>query len=426
MNAGFISPTFRVLEVNWEHDYEMVKLGVPTVMGYLYRAGHRDLRQWDFDAQVCDSIEEDPTSFDLRAYFDEAAVKGFMDGTDDSLRAQTEKILDTLGVVERDIFGISLSAVLDRIVNVVALAAIGQCISKVLKERYPNCTTIFGGLQVSPESLHEGYYKRFMEECPYIDYSFMRMVSVETVQMFRNIWEHKPLRMKNLPSVIRREVNSDGKSQILMGNTTNDLDVDLHSMEVDMHDKHHRSHTQAGAAAKAASTVSAATALGEKNGMFAASSLVRHREPVTPISYEKTHHEDGTEVSAREASDGFDYSTIPARVPIFDPELVDRFRYTGQQIMKRFHFDKEMLLRFSRFENDRIVVLPHIFVKGCNAPCGFCTYAYRPIEGEDVISTVEGLKFLSETYNCKHFHFVAIKRKFIIRHLFHECKIINT
>src|SRR5205814_970271 len=86
--------------------------------------------------------------------------------------------------------------------------------------------------------------------------------------------------------------------------------------------------------------------------------------------------------------------------------LVERFRKSGLQIMKKFQFDKEQLLRFSRFENDRIVVLPHIFVRGCNAPCGFCGYAYKPIEGEDIIQTVEGLKWLSETYGCKHFHFL--------------------
>ncbi len=71
MSAGFISPTFRVLEMNWEHDYEMVKLGVPTLMGHLYRLGHRDLSHWDFDAQICDACAEDPTAFDLRQYFDQ-------------------------------------------------------------------------------------------------------------------------------------------------------------------------------------------------------------------------------------------------------------------------------------------------------------------------------------------------------------------
>ena len=52
------------------------------------------------------------------------------------------------------------------------------------------------------------------------------------------------------------------------------------------------------------------------------------------------------------------------------------------------------------------MVLPHIFVRGCNAPCGFCTYAYSKIEGEDVAETIAGLRFLSETYDCKHFHFL--------------------
>ena len=40
---------------------------------------------------------------------------GFLDGTNDALRPQTEKFLRVLGVTEKSIFGISLSAVLDRI-----------------------------------------------------------------------------------------------------------------------------------------------------------------------------------------------------------------------------------------------------------------------------------------------------------------------
>jgi radical SAM superfamily enzyme YgiQ (UPF0313 family) len=110
------------------------------------------------------------------------------------------------------------------------------------------------------------------------------------------------------------------------------------------------------------------------------------------------------------------WDTIPAAVPVFDPKLVDKFRYSGLQIMKRFHFDADTMLRFSRFENDRIVVLPHIFIRGCNAPCGFCTYAYSKIEGEDLEATVAGLKFLSERYNCKHFHFLNTQINSVYRY----------
>src|SRR5262245_30950512 len=148
MNVGFISPSFRPLEQNWQHDFEMAKLGVPTVIGHLVRRGHRDFAHWDFDAELCAAIEKDPAAFDLRAYFDPARVAGFLAGTDETLRAQTERIVDTLGVTEREIYGISLAAVLDRIVNVMAIGAIGQCMAKVLKERFPSCAIVLGGLQV--------------------------------------------------------------------------------------------------------------------------------------------------------------------------------------------------------------------------------------------------------------------------------------
>lgn len=414
MNAGFISPSFRSLEMLWQDDFEMVKLGVPTFMGFFYRAGHHDIAHWDFDAQICVALEQDPNAFDLTRYFDAVAVKGFLTGTDSSLRAQTEKLLDTLGVREREIFGISLSAVQDKIAHVVANAALGQCMALVLKERYPNCTIVFGGIQASPDSIHERYYRQFMEECPQIDYCRIGWGDETAVQLFRNIWRGTPEANHVLHNVLYRDI--PGTGSIRMGKPPNEgmrLDSDLRpsqgtSQSADWRhgpskseQLHHRAHTKSGALAQSESAIIAATALAGTT--LPASSLVRRN--AATIRYDETHHPDGTEISAIEA-DPVDYSTIPARVPIFDPNLVDQFRYTGVQIMKRFRFDEEMLLRFSRHENDKIVVLPHIFVRGCNAPCGFCGDAYNPIKGEDIIQTVEGLKFLSETYNCKHFHFL--------------------
>lgn len=418
MNAGFISPSFRSLEMFWQDDFEMVKLGVPTFMGFLYRAGHRDIEHWDFDAQVCAAIEKDPNAFDLARYFDAAAVKGFLTGADSSLRAQTEKLMDTLGVREKECFGISLSAVQDKIAHVVANAALGQCMAVVLKERYPNCTIVFGGIQASPDSIHERYYRQFMEECPQIDYARIGWGDETAVQLFRNIWRGAHSANSALHNVLYRERGIPGPAGIRMGRQPSSgmlIDPDIKSPHnlsptnntdwrhgpPKSEQAHHRAHTKSGALAQAESAVAAATALAGTT--LPASSLVRRNGGA--IRYEDTHHADGTEISAREA-DLVDYSTLPARVPIFDPNLVDQFRYSGLQIMKRFRFDEELLLRFSRYENDRIVVLPHIFVRGCNAPCGFCGDAYNPIKGEDIIQTVEGLKFLSETYNCKHFHFL--------------------
>lgn len=406
-SLGFISPTFRVLEMNWEHDYEMVKLGVPTIMGHLYRLGYRDIEHWDFDAQVCEACAEDPAAFDLRQYFDQALVRGFLDGTDDTLRPQTEKLLRVLGVTEKAVFGLSLSAVLDRIVNVMALAAVAQCLAKVLREQYPKSAIVIGGLQASPPSTQPGIYRQIMEECPAIDYAFVGYVEAVTVQVLRNIWRGEHARNRSLgPRVLHRAEDGTVRFGDEPGQRRADLDPDLWGLSGLR--KGVAEHTNIGANAMAAAGGLTEQAV---SGVIAAQQLARRKA----VADETRHHPapegsraadfELTDLSAKEAGDHA-YDTIPAAVPVFDPKLVDHFRYSGRQIMKRFHFDKETALKFSRFEGDRIVVLPHIFIRGCNAPCGFCTYAYTKIEGEDLAQTVAGLKFLSETYDCKHFHFL--------------------
>lgn len=408
MNIGFISPTFRVLEMNWEHDYEMVKLGVPTLMGHLYRLGHRDLEHWDFDAQVCELCAEDPDAFDLRQYFDQNLVSGFLAGTDDTLRAQTERLLAVLGVTEKSIFGISLSAVLDRIVNVMALAAVGQCIARVLRERYPKSAIIIGGLQASPDSTQPAIYQRIMQECPAIDYAFVGHTEAITIQVFRNIWSGDHARNRLLgPRVIYRA--ADG-SVCFGGHPTDAAEAEALGADILTLSglrKGVPEHTNIGANAMAA-----AGGLAEQPAaLVAAQQLMRRKTVVDGVLHvpapegSKASDFERTDLSAEEAG-AHAYDTIPAAVPVFDPKLVEHFRYSGRQIMKRFHFDRETMLKFSRFEDDRIVVLPHIFIRGCNAPCGFCSYAYTRIEGEDLAQTVAGLRFLSETYGCKHFHFL--------------------
>ena len=411
MNAGFISPTFRVLEVNWEHDYEMVKLGVPTILGHFYRLGHRDIEHWDFDAQICEACAEDPSAFDLRQYFDQNLVRGFLAGTDDTLRAQTEKLLDTLGVREKAVFGISLSAVLDRIANVMALAAVGQCMAKVLKERYPRCAVIFGGIQASPDSTHPRLYEQLMNECAAIDYAFVGQVEAALIQLFRNVWNGHPEKNRQLS---HRVLYRDETGAVRFSETPPDglesYDPDLRTLSGLR--KGLAVHTNLGAAAVLGESCETD---GAKSDVIAPTSLLRDRTHVPAPAGSRAGDFSLTDLDAREAG-AHEWEKIPAAVPVFDKNLVDRFRYSGLQIMKRFHFNRDLMLRFSRFENDRIVVLPHIFVRGCNAPCGFCTYAYTKIEGEDVAETVAGLKFLSETYNCRHFHFLNTQINSVYRY----------
>lgn len=374
MTIGFISPSFRVLEINWTHDYEMVKLGAPTVMGHLRRAGHTDVAHWDFDAQICAAMEDDPQAFDLRAYFDAEAVRAFLAGESDGLRAQTEKLLDTLGVRACRVYGISLSAVIDRVVNVRAMANLAHCMAKVLKERHPGCAIVLGGLQIAPNTLHRQYYREFMEACRELDYCYVGKSGIAAVQLLRNIVNGEHDRCGGIPNVVYR----DATGGVRFGEGI-DFDADLARLDAEFEPER-----------------------GVKPPVspVRADSLVRREASDAVHPYELADDGDARQIGPQE------YESVPANVPIFDPQLVDQFRYSGLQIMKRFRFDEELMLRFSRFENDRIVVLPHIFVRGCNAPCGFCSYAYTKIQGEEIAQTVAGLRFLSETYQCKSFHFL--------------------
>jgi MoaA/NifB/PqqE/SkfB family radical SAM enzyme/radical SAM superfamily enzyme YgiQ (UPF0313 family) len=404
MSIGFISPTFRVLELNWEHDYEMVKLGVPTFMGYLYRAGHTECEHWDFDAHICETAAIDDTAFDLRQYFDEELVRGFLSGTDDTLRAQTERLLDTLGVTRKAIYGLSLSAVLDRIANVMALGRVTQCIAKVLRERYPECTIVLGGLQASPDSLHPEIYRELLEGCPAIDLAWIGAAEHLAVQLYRNVLRGEHAKNRTLST---RVLFRDEQGRVCRGVEGNSEVLDADLRDATGLRKGLAVHTQTTPLTDQTPEVAS-----EK--LVAAIDLVR-RKHVEAEEGSRAADFDAVDLDAREAG-AHAYDEIPAAVPVFDPKLVDHFRYTGAQIMKRFHFDKEKLLRFSRFEGEQIVVLPHIFVRGCNAPCGFCSYAYSKIEGEDLEQTIAGLRFLSETYECKHFHFLNTQINSVYRY----------
>ena len=74
--------------------------------------------------------------------------------------------------------------------------------AKVLKERYPRCTVILGGLQASPDTTHRRLYTQIMTECAAIDYAFCGHVSADTILMLRNIWEGAPEKNRSFNSRI--------------------------------------------------------------------------------------------------------------------------------------------------------------------------------------------------------------------------------
>ena len=103
------------------------------------------------------------------------------------------------------VYGISLSAVIDRVVNVRAMANLAHCMAKVLKERHPGCAIVFGGLQIAPNTLHRQYYREFMEACRELDYCYVGKSGIAAVQLLRNIVNGEHDRCGGIPNVVYRD-----------------------------------------------------------------------------------------------------------------------------------------------------------------------------------------------------------------------------
>ena len=154
MRVAFFTPTFHTLAPTWRRDMQVVKLAAPQIAGALYANGIEDLRQYDFEVEIFELERTRPGTLNLRVYFDDANVDRFLQDDHPEIRAQTQLILDTFGVEEADVFALSCASVLEIYADMHAVGNLNLCLSKLLKERWPKCTTILGGLKISPDSKH--------------------------------------------------------------------------------------------------------------------------------------------------------------------------------------------------------------------------------------------------------------------------------
>ncbi len=352
MRVAFITPTLHSLGPRWYADPQIVKLGAPTIAGFLQAKGYDRLRQYDFEVQVFDLEAADPGALDLRSFFDDAAVDRFLGSDDPILRGQTELLLDTLRIEEADVFAFSCSSVLEIYADMHAAGNANLCICKILKERFPQCKTVIGGLQMSPDELHRAEYERMLERCPFLDFA----VEGKGEKGMLHVLEH--LEQKRTLEDNGREYRRVGRGMLLG-----------------------RTHSRKFHVPKAFREDDARKAL--------------PLAPTTPTEKPLGDHERRT----------IENPSVHV-TPWFDPVNIDLRKISGAELLRRYHLGDEWREQFAPHLGDRIAILPLIFLEGCNAHCAFCGYSMTNMDKRDVTDVVRALATLRERHDVRYFHFL--------------------
>jgi radical SAM superfamily enzyme YgiQ (UPF0313 family) len=92
--------------------------------------------------------------------------------------------------------------------------------------------------------------------------------------------------------------------------------------------------------------------------------------------------------------------------PWFDPKNIDLRKIRGGDLLDRYHLGPEWHARLAPHLDDRVAVLPYIFVEGCNARCAFCSYSTTSMEKQDIDQVIRSLHWMVETYGVRYFHFL--------------------
>lgn len=171
MKISFITPSPSTLKQEWYRDLQYQKVGVPSLAGWLMRAGFPDIRHYDFNNQVTRAYAADPASVRLMLYADDAAVLRYLRSGGGEIARQTGVLLDLLGVRDSRLFGLSLTYFLGDELELRLGIRLAQCLAKALKERFPASAVLLGGLQNMDTAFQREEYLRLLRECPAIDYA---------------------------------------------------------------------------------------------------------------------------------------------------------------------------------------------------------------------------------------------------------------
>lgn len=354
LRIAFVTPTLHTLGPRWRRDPQIVKLAGPTLCGFLYSRGYEHIRQYDFEVQVFQREEEAPGSFPLELYVDDARVDAFLRGEDEpAIRALTERILDALEVEEADLFCFSTASVLELYADMHSAGNINMCLATVLKERHPNCKTAIGGLQISPESKHKAEYQQMLGRCAALDFAIEG----------KGEWP-----ILHVAEALEGRTTFEGNEQRFERHGQGMLLLPVRRLR-DIH-------VPAGIARQEGLkgvTLNVLTPEEEPEGEHKRQELVNQSIYVTPY---------------------------------FDPKNIEARRLSGIQILKRYNLDTEWVTRMSQFHGDSVVVLPMIFMEGCNSHCSFCSYSMTKMIKRDVEDAVRAIAWLREKYDVRYFHFL--------------------
>jgi radical SAM superfamily enzyme YgiQ (UPF0313 family) len=430
MRVGFFTPTFHTLAPTWRRDPQIVKLAAPTICGALAANGFEDLRQYDFEVEVFDLEREQPGRLNLRVFFDDANVEAFLRDDHPEIRAQVELLLHVLEVEEADLFAFSCASVLEIYADMHAVANLNLCFTKALKQRWPKCRTMIGGLKISPDSKHKAEYVSMLERCPTLDFAvenrgeapILNVVdhlasgaSFESLgQTYERYGSGLYLRsgsdreMRLSPSLARAE-----GIEVARGYTKVGLDSALVNGAVPLD-----TNPLAEAPKALVSLHSIPAKVGAPVGLRVAPASAAHPLPISPVSDAPQAAAQAPETIEEPATPevGFGPQGEHERKPIFnpsvmltpwfDPRNIERRKITGQQLADRYHLGPEWQARLAPHMGDRIAILPGIFMEGCNARCAFCAYSMTKMVTRDVKEVVRALAHLREKHDVKYFHFL--------------------
>jgi len=434
MKVAFITPTFHTLAPTWRRDPQIVKLATPQIAGALFANGLEDLRQYDFEVQVFDLERSKPGTLDLRVFFDDTNVDAFLQSDHSPIRHQANLILDTLGVEAADLYAFSCASVLEIYADMHAVGNLNLCLGKLLKERHPGCRTLLGGLKISPDSKHKAEYRSMLQRSPFLDYvaegrgeaPILQVVdSMKTGQDLASMGEKlerigngvfihggSKREMRLSPQLAREE-----GIKVARGYTMTHVDSFLvngavpgRAPEPNVPEKFvqlnplpqklgmpvgHRDD----APAPALSTKSLPIAADSARPQLAAHDHHGPDNSATPDAGEFGPQGD------QERKPIFNPSVM--LTPWFDPKNIEKRKLTGRELLCRYHLDgTKWEPRLAPFDQDKVAILPSIFMEGCNARCAFCAYSMTKMVTRDVKEVVRSLAWMRDTHGVRYFHFL--------------------
>ena len=317
------------------------------------RERYREIRQYDYENRLHDLALARPGKIDLRIFADTDAVRAYL--ADPSPHAQsrigvtTELIVDTLEIEEADLFGFSCSALSQPdLADSLAVAHQSLCIATMLKQRFPDCTTVIGGIQVGTT---EAYRIRMLGElhaqCAALDYS----VDGHGEAPLLHLVEH------------------------LTGKRT-------------FEENHQRfEEVEGGAILLRNVSVRPSTFLEDADG---------------PVVLDMATPEDET---AGDDDGGVDMA-LTFSPPHYDWRTLGLRRRSGRETLCRYGVPLTEVDRLAGHHGDPVLVVPMIFVLGCNARCAFCPYSEQGMSFRDIDYVIRSIAWLQERHQTRYFHFL--------------------